>query len=531
MTSTATVSGGSGTTITVTVNSATSAIYAQDALNQITSLVDLGIIGSFVDYTGAALPPIPSGQYAAVLASGSVSLPAFSMGNGYLDAVINASVPVTFNDGFYFDEVVVAGLGGVVMNNVSQDATIVLGGGANVVNQAFPGASAFITLDGVGLFTDSSGSGNGFTDVNALANSLVVMGNTTGLGGRVVNVFEGPVVVEAPATTTDTSLDINVSKSSVTSGQGSLSYLPDGGKAFIHMNGDTTVYGASADFGTSGLGSETVQASLAFGAPPGRLIVSDGNGYFVGGNSGSNLLVSSTIPGAATLVGGNSGDLVLAQAAGDALQAGAGSETLAGFGPGGDTFVAAQFSTGYVNGGIPTVNSAMMFGAPSGGNTFELSGGFAAIMGGHATSPLLSGAATVAGAATVMGAATVTGGGTTLPGGAATIAGAVTVPGGYAVGTTGGFFAAGSPNQYGEAVFGAAAVGGVDIIGDFVPGLDRYSFVSTTGGPDLTLSSITVYAPSAPGSPFGADTGTDVFLSDGTHVEFFNAALSTSDFH
>ena len=107
----------------------------------------------------------------------------------------------------------------------------------------------------------------------------------------------------------------------------------------------------------------------------------------------------------------------------------------------------------------------MIFGAPSGGNTFDLGAGFAAIMGDHATSALLSGAATVAGAATVMGANTVTAGGATLSGGVATIAGAVTIPGGYAVSTTGGFFAAGSPNQYAE-----VASAGVDIIGDFGTG-------------------------------------------------------------
>ena len=343
------------------------------------------------------------------------------------------------------------------------------------------------------------------------------MGSSTGLGARQVDAFDGPVVLEASAVTSS-SLDV------VVGGSGSLTYLPDGGSATIQLDGDTTVFGATAAFGNSGAGSETVQSSGLFGS--GRLTVSDGNGYFAGGSSGANLLMSSTVPGAATLVGGNSGDLLLAQAAGDLLQAGAGSETLAGFGPGGDTFTGPLTATGYVNGGTAAVNSAVIFGAPSGGNTLQLGGGFAAIMGGHATSALLSGAATIAGADTVMGADTITAGGVTLTGGVATIGGAVTVPGGYAVGATGGFFAAGSPNQYTE-----ITSAGLDIVGDFVPGLDRFSLANPYGGAPLTLSSITIYAPGAPGSPFGVASGTDVFLSDGTHVEFFNAALSAGDFH
>ena len=339
------MSGGSGTTITVTVNSAIGATVAQSALNEVSFQVDGGFVG-FVTYTGAALPVPPLGQFDAVLVTGSASLPAFSMPNGYLDAVVNASIPVTFNDGFLPDQIVISGIGGVVMNNVSPNATIVLGGGANIVNEAYPGASASITLDGVGLFTDSSGSGSGSTFVNALANSVVVMGSATGLGSRTVNIDSGLVVVEG-SSASPAPLQVNVENFGGV--PGSLAYLPDGSNALIDLNGDTTVFGATAAFGNSGSGSETVQASGFFGG--GKLTVSDGNGYFAGGSSGANLLISSTVPGAATLVGGNSGDLLLAQAAGDLLQAGAGSETLAGSGPGGDTFKGPLAATGFVNNG------------------------------------------------------------------------------------------------------------------------------------------------------------------------------------
>ena len=66
---TATVSGGSGTTITVTVNSAAAANAAQSELNYIGSQVDAGNL-SFVTYTGAALPVPPLGQFDAVLVTG-----------------------------------------------------------------------------------------------------------------------------------------------------------------------------------------------------------------------------------------------------------------------------------------------------------------------------------------------------------------------------------------------------------------------------------------------------------------------------
>jgi hypothetical protein len=104
-------------------------------------------------------------------------------------------------------------------------------------------------------------------------------------------------------------------------------------------------------------------------------MVGGGTGYFQAGTGGHSLLASSTIAGAATLVGGGAGDTLMAQGSGDRMGAGPGNETLVG----GYAPVTVEGFSGVQ----PAHAITSMVGGWYGGNAFDIGNGTTWITATH----------------------------------------------------------------------------------------------------------------------------------------------------
>jgi hypothetical protein len=162
-----------------------------------------------------------------------------------------------------------------------------------------------------------------------------------------------------------------------------------GGRTFIDP-------GASNVTVFSGSGSETLfgagDSSLPGVAAPANLALSNsgsdfvfgGQGYFHGGGGALNLLISSTIAGAATLVGGATVDLLFSQGSGDSLRGSAGTVIMNAAG-----FSEPGFSVAGAPGGVVLdagSSNAFMFGSAWGANTVLSGSGAATVFGNHGVS-------------------------------------------------------------------------------------------------------------------------------------------------
>ena len=365
MASNVSLSGGiDNSNLTIPITSASNAAVAQSALNSIGSAVAKGQLAQVSFTADNAILPAATGP-AVVVERSAVPLAPFELGNGYMAAVLGGSVPQGVITGLAPNETIISGSAGAQVANLAIGTEIVLGGGSNV----------FLALDGVG--NDPTASvyldGNAYLDVS--------LGQTTvyaGTGAAISLVDNGSVAAnlvnfeETDAKAAPNLMEFGGTGEAVATVNASgapLVVLQNGGAGLINANNsNVTVYGDSGPFWGGGGGMSLYGGS-------GVDVVSEGAGYFQAGSGGGSLLVGSTLPGAATLVGGGNGDTLLGLGGGDVLVAGAGNETLAGAS-------APIVVTGYPGVAVPGAVTSMV-GAASGGNAFAIGNGTTEITGNH----------------------------------------------------------------------------------------------------------------------------------------------------
>jgi len=362
----------STTALFVPFTSAANAAVAQQAVTRINSAVIAGVLQP-VDWAGGS-GVLPEPVDPAIIAGGVVTVGGGSnlglMPSSYY-ALVDDSSGIVAAIGGPNTTVVSGSLGTLIYQNIASSAEIYLGGGNNLIKEAFASSAAVINVD-AGV-SNALGSGHtiidaslGSSTINVFANALIdVIAGGTALviaqpGSVVVGVTgpsTNPVTVEGGANT-------------------DLVYIPDGGSSFINPGAGNVVVIAGSG------GSETVfGGSMTIGGVPmtadaftGTATVFAGTGYFQGGSAGGNNMQTSTLPGAATLVGGGNGDVLNANAPGDLLIAGPGNAVLfaAQTTSQGDTFITGSGAT-------------TVLGAAGGNNTIELGSGTSTVYGQHNT--------------------------------------------------------------------------------------------------------------------------------------------------
>jgi hypothetical protein len=399
-----TVAGVGGTTVTIPFTTQGIATSAQAALGAITSAVAATTLTQVAYTGGSTLPGAGTPQIGVVDTSNSaVPLSPFAIGGNYVAAVLGGASSQAMLIGFGSNQTVVAGAGGSTISS----GTIVTGaGGAAIANlgtnsQVFFGGaasqsftevnfgglapSATVWVDnafkGITTFDNSAGS----TTINIT--SVASAANGTGTFhpyGQVVAVTDngtGSTTLNIKSSSTSTVIDgvelKFLGNSSVATtvnaaaGVDSANAVPfltafvNTGSAFINGNGSEVVM-----FST---GPQTGVATL-FGGSGTDIDVFVG-GLIIGGShtttgAGVNILLASNTQ-STTLVGGGSGDVLVALSKGNLMVGGTGTQNLFASAPnvmegvgvttiaGGQALPSTQTSGGLTN----------MYGF-SGGDTF-----------------------------------------------------------------------------------------------------------------------------------------------------------------
>ena len=340
-----------GGTVTVPFTSANNAAVAQSALAGINDAIAAGTLAE-VAQTSADLPSatVPS---IAVLQP-TTALPPIELGNGYVAAVLDGPQQQAAISGVTPNETIISGAAGAIVGNLAANSEVFLGGGNNALLELGGigfAPSAQVWLDGSAYMDLSVGDTTVFASTGA---SVDLVNN--GAGANVVNFEESDPSAAANLIGISGTTEAVATVNAVGAG---LVALQDGGAAVINANGsNVTVYGAPGA-GWNGEGSVTLYGGM------GSDSVSDGTGYFQAGSGGNSDLTSSGIAGAATLIGGGSGDTLMAQGGGDLMVAGPGNETLTGAS-------APIVAVGYE--GTQRAATAMV-GGSSGGNVFYIANG------------------------------------------------------------------------------------------------------------------------------------------------------------
>ena len=354
-----TVLGAADGTVTIPITSAANAAVAQTALYGISMAVTAGTLTQ-LDASGTETLPAPATAQIGLIAQGGTALAPLVIGNNSVAAVLNGTTAQTVVTGVSPGEVIAAGAAGGVVDNLGTNTQVFFGGGTNsfaalgspVLNIT---PTAQVYLDGTGTFDVSFGATTIFAGVGAAVNVI-----NTGDAANVVNLEPGDLVNALALS------GAAITAATVNAAGAGLSVVQNGGAAVINANdSDVTVYGVAA--GSDG--------SVTLFGGTGTDSVNNGSGLFRAGSGGGSNLVGSTLPAAATLVGGGAGDTLQGLGAGDLLVAGNGNETLlGGFAP----IVAIGF------GGVDTGGTVTdITGGSSGGNTFFVGNGTTSITGNH----------------------------------------------------------------------------------------------------------------------------------------------------
>jgi len=402
------VQGGStGQVVIQTTSSAVSAV-AQAALSAISARIAAGT--DFAEtYSGVGTVGQPTHETAVTISAAvSLTMPSTS---GVNAIVSDATAPVAIDDERSIPVTIISGAGGLTFDRTSSvagPALIVATAGTNAINLG--AGAATVAADGVtsinalggaasilagaaGQATVSIGgadtvnlAGVDALDIAAQAAAAIVtaqdganvmLSNPTGLAAPVVQLAAGTEIVGTMA-------------GSVATVAGSLGGLmlvsAWGGRTFIDPaasnvtvfagSGSETLFGA----GDASLPGVTVPASMTL-ANSGSDFVFGGQGYFHGGTGPLNMLMTSTVAGAATLVGGGTVDLLFAQGAGDSLRGAAGTVIMNAAG-----FAEPGFSVAGAAGGVALdagASNAFMFGSAWGANTVTSGSGAATVFGNH----------------------------------------------------------------------------------------------------------------------------------------------------
>ncbi len=377
-----TVLGTGGSTVNIPFASADNAAAAQAALNSVNRFIALGADDVVDIPSGTAPLPPASGDFAATVGeigqlngSAQGQLPI-----GYT-TLINTSSNLVAYAGAEDTTLVESGGNGIFFYaNTALNARVFLGGGVNDVFNAFDGTSMTVNVDGP---TSPGGAGAAIID-GAYGSTTVNL-----FDGGLADVLQGDVSVIAQPGTTVVEVSAPSAGSTdvvtVSGMAGSLiNYIPGGGNAFITPGAaDVIVLGSTLGGSETLFGGTAVVNGQTLTGPAftGKATVAGGTGYFQGGSAGGNLLISSSVAGAATLVGGGNGDLIGAYGANDLLIAGVGNETLTG-GLGSTSSLPGSGLT-FVTGDASAQD--LVVGDGGGNDTIKLGSGSATIGLGHMT--------------------------------------------------------------------------------------------------------------------------------------------------
>ena len=408
-----TISGAAaGSVVSIATSSTALAALAQSALDAISARITADLEQSQTYTAGSALPQ-PTLPIALMVASAaSLTLTDANQINAVEDT---GTAPVSVTDNTKQPVTIVAGAGGLSVDLTAAGiggALIVATGGINTINlgtsAATVAAAGNATVNALGGAAQISAGNAGNALIDVAGNDTVNLGGTDTVaffaaaaalvtaqdGSNVVFSSQSgsatPLVTVAPGT--ETLGTMAGSTASVTASAGGLMLVSAwGGRTFINPGGaNVTVF---APLSTGGGGSETlfgagdatlpgvtVPAGVAL-ANTGSDFVFGGTGYFHGGTGGLNLLMTSTVAGATTLVGGGTLDLLFSQGAGNSLVGAAGTVIMnaAGFAEPGFSVVGAAGGD-VLNAGAA---NAFMFGSAWGANTIVSGSGTATVFGNH----------------------------------------------------------------------------------------------------------------------------------------------------
>jgi hypothetical protein len=345
-----TVNGGEVGTVSVPFTTLANAQAAQAAANVVSQLVVAGTLSQVLLPPGSPVPPSLStfGGVVETISGGTGGTTATLPAN-YLalsETLPAGSAPATFQTTNGSANPTVIAAGGLNFINNSFNAQVFFGGGDNVFiqNGAY---SATVNVDGNANIQGTGGT----LLVNAFDGSVV---DITGGGADTVNVIGPSDVIYLSGSST-----VPVIVNATGSGDFGTFVVENGGAGFINPGAAdvTVVSGAQTPSG-----SVTVFGANSLTGGSSALTVFNANGYFVGGSGGDNILVTSRVAGATTLVGSTTAtDTLFGLASGDTLRAGDHATDFMATFASGDTLIAGA--------GVTT-----MFGANTGGNTFEFTG-------------------------------------------------------------------------------------------------------------------------------------------------------------
>ncbi len=341
----------SGTTVTGHIGGVTVSIpfttsqnfdLAQQAFESAITVVSVSYVptttvtnGSVQDNVQAVIDTVPGVTSYSSLPTSTTLL--VVTGSGDTLSANGGNTPMTVESG--------SGSTVIFVNNdtSSVPSEVFLGGGNNYVGEGSSLASAVINVDGSSVSGTSSATGKGaayidgsqgYTTINMYNNAFVYLNTgsvAAGIGHDVVVAESGSAEV----------LGIGGSSTvpvTVTANAGSTIFIQNDATAFITPGAGNVVLSAgSTNLGMAtlfgGTGSDTVFAGGNGGHQE--------NGYFQGGTGGNNIIVSSTVSGATTIVGAGNNNLLGTFANNDLVEAGSGNnDTLAAWGNAtGDTLI------------------------------------------------------------------------------------------------------------------------------------------------------------------------------------------------
>ncbi len=514
-----TISGPGGSTIAISITNTTADNIAltQSFLSVVSDEISAGLASGQLQLAEVTTPGAIN--IAAGTGSSSGAIVNSSTGGGLYELIVPSNfaflvasgvgVTVALED---VADPTVSAIGGadlVFVNNSFAD--VLVGGGYGYIAQGSSTAKAVINIQG----SDTFGVGGAIVDASKGATTVNLYENSANIietGGQVlINAQVGTEILEltgattVPATITGTAGStlwlLNQSNAFINPGAGDVVILPG-------STGSATLFGGALSNGGTGIAAPLFTGSAT---------VFGGTGYYQGGSAGNNVLITSTVAGATTLVGGSTvpgaTDILESFGASDQLIAGPGSALLiaeASF----DTLLGGQgtnllYSYSSSNDLIGGSGSATLIAFTSGDTLTAGSG--ADVLIGQST---LGGNSFVSGSGsdTILG--NVTGNNTIGFGSGNTLA-----FGQHGLSSIGPY----TSNVYYQAAGGTAAV---DNISDFLPGSDVFSL--SLSADSARLASINYYSTAA-SSPFGK-VGTQAILSDGTTINFLNANVTKSSF-
>ena len=341
-----TVLGAGGATVTISLTSADNAAAAQSAVNVVNNLNNLGLL-DMQEVAGAGTTPAATNFLGGLMLTGS----GFSDDTGaqYIFVGQNSPGSNLVLGGANFRTVVVAGDGSdLTYANLSQNAQVFYGKN----NGAFVNYSGNMTVrteDGDYLLASDTGTN---TTVNLGAGAgLNILDVGKGLGATTVNAAGNATINTFGSSPTVSALtNINLTSGNVDIAVVDAQAIINPGASKVIILGDAD--GAATLFG--GTGSATVGGV---------------KGMFTGGSAGDNDMITSTVSGSTTLIGGAAvgaqADFLVAQGSGQTIQNGEGESLIISLN---GLFGATGGNIFNLGTGEATVFSAF------GGNTFNFNG-------------------------------------------------------------------------------------------------------------------------------------------------------------